>query len=94
MEEIAEKAKRIIADTLGVEKSKLTPETNLCKDLGTDSLDVVELVMILEKEFHISIPDERAERMSRVGDFIDYLETVNTAPVNHLHSLEAAHIQK
>ena len=74
METIAEKTQRIIADTLGVEKNVLTRDTDLHKDLGADSLDVVDTVMILEKEFKTSIPDEKVERMRKVGHFIDYFE--------------------
>jgi acyl carrier protein len=81
MESTAEKTKRIIADTLGVEKEALTDNTHLVKDLGADSLDVVDLVTILEKEFKISVPDEKMERMDRVSHFVDYFEKTRVFPM-------------
>lgn len=67
------KVKDIIAEELGVEKEKLTPEASFMEDLGADSLDTVELVMAFEKEFDIDIPDEEAEKLRTVGDALKYL---------------------
>ncbi len=90
METIAEKTQRIIADTLGVEKNMLTRDTDLLKDLGADSLDVVDTVMILEKEFKTSIPDEKVERMHKVGQFIDYFEATKSFTGIERATLQAA----
>lgn len=90
METITEKAKRIIADTLGVDERVLTPDADLQKDLGADSLDVVELVMVLEKNFGVSIPDDMIDRMKKVKHLTDYLEKVKPIPVEVFHSLQAA----
>ena len=78
MSEIAEKVTQIIVDKLGVEESEVVAEASFTNDLGADSLDTVELIMEFEREFEISIPDEKAEEMQTVGDVIMYLEaTVN-----------------
>ena len=74
MSEIASKVKAIIVDKLGVEESEVTPEASFTNDLGADSLDTVELLMEFEKEFGISIPDDRAEEIGTVGKAIDYIE--------------------
>jgi len=74
MSEVAEKVKAIIVDKLGVDESEVTLEASFTSDLGADSLDTVELIMELEKEFSISIPDEQAEKISTVGDAIEHLE--------------------
>jgi len=74
MSEVAEKVKAIIVDKLGVDESEVTLEASFTSDLGADSLDTVELIMELEKEFSISIPDEEAEKISTVGDAIKHLE--------------------
>jgi len=71
---IAEKVKSIIADQLGVKAEEVTPEASFIDDLGADSLDTVELVMALEEEFSIEIPDEDAEKITTVGDAIKYIE--------------------
>ena len=60
--------------TLGVEESQVTPEASFTNDLGADSLDTVELIMELEKEFDLSIPDEEAEKIVTVGDAIAFIE--------------------
>ena len=72
--EIATKVKSIITDKLGVEESQVTPEASFTNDLGADSLDTVELIMELEKEFDLSIPDEEAEKIVTVGDAIAFIE--------------------
>lgn len=76
MSDIATRVKAIIADKLGVDESEVTPEASFTNDLGADSLDTVELIMELEKEFGISIPDEQAEKISTVGEAIAYIESV------------------
>ena len=74
MSEITKKVIAIVVDTLGADESQVTPEANLTSDLGADSLDTVELIMELEKEFNISIPDDQAEKIATVGDAIAYIE--------------------
>lgn len=74
MSEIESKVKSIIVEKLGVDESEVTPEASFTNDLGADSLDTVELIMELEKEFGITIPDEHAEKISNVGDAIKYVE--------------------
>jgi len=73
-ENIEEKVKEIIADRLGVDPEEVTPDASFVEDLGADSLDTVELVMALEEEFGIEIPDEDAEKIQKVGDAIDYIK--------------------
>ena len=73
MSSVEDKVKDIIAEELGVEREKLTDESSFMDDLGADSLDQVELVMALEEEFGIEIPDEDAEKMSSVGEAIKYI---------------------
>ncbi len=70
-----EKVKNIIAEQLGVKPEEVTPEAKFIDDLGADSLDTVELVMALEEEFGIEIPDEEAEKLVTVGDALRYIET-------------------
>ena len=70
-----DRVKEIIAKELEVETKQLTPEAKFIEDLGADSLDIVELVMALEEEFGIEIPDEDAEKMSSVGEAIKYIES-------------------
>jgi acyl carrier protein len=74
MSDIASKVKGIIVEKLGVDESEVTPEASFTNDLGADSLDTVELIMELEKEFNVSIPDEQAENSTTVGQAINYLE--------------------
>jgi len=69
-----EKIKDIIAEQLGVKKEEIKPESSFVDDLGADSLDTVELVMALEEEFGIEIPDEDAEKMTSVGEAIRYID--------------------
>ena len=73
MASIAERVKQLVADQLGVEEDQVTEETSFMDDLGADSLDTVELVMALEEEFEIEIPDEDAEKVRTVQDAIDYI---------------------
>ncbi|MEL6562474.1 MAG: acyl carrier protein [Bacteroidota bacterium] len=74
MSEIESKVKNIIIDKLGVEESEVTKEASFTNDLGADSLDTVELIMEFEKEFNISIPDDKAENIATVGQAVSYLE--------------------
>ena len=73
MAEIEARVKAIIVDKLGVDESEVTPNASFTNDLGADSLDTVELIMELEKEFDMSIPDDQAENISTVQDAIDYI---------------------
>ncbi len=73
MSEISEKVKKIIVDKLGVDESEVSEAASFTDDLGADSLDTVELIMEFEKEFDISIPDEKAENIQTVGQAIEYL---------------------
>ena len=75
MSDIAERVKKIVVEHLGVEESKVTPEASFIDDLGADSLDTVELVMALEEEFGIEIPDEDAEKITRVKEAVEYIES-------------------
>ncbi len=72
MAEIEARVKAIIVDKLGVDESEVTPNASFTNDLGADSLDTVELIMELEKEFGMSIPDDQAEKISTVQDAVDY----------------------
>lgn len=74
MSEIENKVVNIIVDKLGVDESEVKPEASFTNDLGADSLDTVELIMELEKEFSITIPDSDAEKIQTVGDAISYIE--------------------
>ena len=74
MADIAQKVKSIIAEQLGAKVEDVTDAASFVDDLGADSLDTVELVMALEEEFGIEIPDEDAEKMSSVGDAVRYVE--------------------
>jgi acyl carrier protein len=74
MSDIASRVKALIVEKLGVEEAEVTPEASFTNDLGADSLDTVELIMELEKEFDISIPDEQAEKIQTVGQAIEYIE--------------------
>ncbi len=74
MSEVAQKVIKIVAEQLGVREEEITPESSFVNDLGADSLDTVELVMALEDEFGMEIPDEDAEKITTVGDAIKYIE--------------------
>ena len=71
---IEEKVKDIIAEQLGVKKEEIKAESSFIDDLGADSLDTVEVVMALEEEFGIEIPDEDAEKITTVGEAVKYIE--------------------
>jgi acyl carrier protein len=74
MATVEERVKKIIAEQLGVEEDEVTSEASFVEDLGADSLDTVELVMALEEEFSIEIPDEDAEKILTVGKALDYIK--------------------
>jgi len=73
MVDVAAKVKEIIVENLGVTPEQVTPEASFIEDLGADSLDTVELVMALEEEFDIQIPDEEAEKITTVQQAVDYI---------------------
>ena len=72
MSDVAEKVKKIIVDQLGVSADEVKPEASFVEDLGADSLDIVELIMGIEEEFDIEIPDEDAEKLTTVGEAMSY----------------------
>ena len=74
-EAVADRVRAIIAEQLGVKLEEVTDAASFIEDLGADSLDTVELVMALEEEFGIEIPDEDAEKMANVGDAIKYIDS-------------------
>ena len=74
MSNISEKVKGIIVEQLGVDQDQVTEDASFVDDLGADSLDQVELVMALEEEFGIEIPDEDAEKITRVKEAVEYIE--------------------
>ena len=73
--EMVERLKKIVAEQLGVEESKITPTARFTDDLNADSLDLVEMIMSLEEEFGVEIPDEDAEKIVTVQDAIDYIDS-------------------
>lgn len=72
--DVAEKVKKIIVEQLGVEESEVKPDASFIEDLGADSLDTVELIMVLEESFEIEIPDEDAEKIVHVKDAVQYIK--------------------
>ena len=74
MASVADKVKSIIVDQLGVDEDQVTADASFVEDLGADSLDTVELVMAFEEEFSIEIPDEDAEKITRVKEAVEYIE--------------------
>lgn len=77
--EIQDRVKNIICDQLAVEAEKVTETASFIDDLGADSLDIVELVMTMEEEFELDIPDEDAEKMKTVGDVVTYIKEKKNA---------------
>lgn len=75
-DEIMDKVKAVIVDQLNVDEADVVEDASFIDDLGADSLDIVELVMALEEEFGISIPDEEAENIKTVGDAVAFIEAV------------------
>jgi acyl carrier protein len=76
---VSERVIDIVAEQLGVDKDKVKPETSFVNDLGADSLDTVELVMELEEEFDINIPDDAAEKIQTVGEAIAFIEKAQSS---------------
>ena len=74
VENVQERVKNIIVEQLGVEADQVKPEAQFVNDLGADSLDTVELIMALEEEFDVEIPDEKAEKIKTVGEAIEYIQ--------------------
>lgn len=72
-EELFDKVKTVIVDQLGVDEDEVVEDAAFVDDLGADSLDIVELVMALEEEFGVSIPDEQAEKIKTVGDAVEFI---------------------
>lgn len=70
-----DKIKKILADTLDVNEDELSLDTNIATDLGADSLDVVEILMSIEDEFDIEIPDSEIENIRTIGELVEYIET-------------------
>ncbi|MBF89123.1 MAG: acyl carrier protein [Candidatus Marinimicrobia bacterium] len=70
-----DKVKEVIMDKLGADEEKITTEASFVDDLGADSLDTVELIMQLEEEFGMEIPDEEAEKLTTVGSAVDYIDS-------------------
>jgi acyl carrier protein len=68
-----DKVKEIVVEQLGVEESEVTMKASFIEDLGADSLDIVELIMALEEEFDLEIPDKEAEKIATVGDAVEYI---------------------
>jgi acyl carrier protein len=79
MADIEEKVKEIICEQLNVSAEDVVPEASFVDDLGADSLDQVELIMAMEEEFDISIPDEDAEKIATVKDALDYIKKASGA---------------
>ena len=75
MSNVEEQVKKIVVDHLGIEESKVTPESKFIDDLGADSLDTVELVMAFEEKFGIEIPDDAAETILTIQNAIDFIES-------------------
>jgi acyl carrier protein len=73
--EMEARLKKIVAEQLGVDESKIVPSARFSDDLNADSLDLVEMIMSLEEEFGVEIPDEDAEKILTVGDAIDYIDS-------------------
>jgi acyl carrier protein len=80
MAPVFDRVKAIVVEQLGVEADQVTPQSKFVEDLGADSLDVVELVMALEEEFDLEIPDEDAEKIATVGEASKYIESHAEAP--------------
>ncbi len=79
MASVEERVIEIVAAQLGVEKEKISRETHFVNDLGADSLDTVEMIMELEEEFDIDIPDDSAEKIQTVGEAIDFISKASSS---------------
>lgn len=73
---VFEKIRQILCDQLDIEEEDITMESDIAADLGADSLDVVDLIMSIEDEFEIEVPDEQVENIRTVGDVVNYIESV------------------
>ncbi len=89
METIAQKIKRTIANSLGVDQHLLTYDADLKHDLGADSIDILEIITLLENEFGVSVTHEKIGQIKRVGDLIKYFEETKLIPL-HSQKLSAA----
>ncbi len=72
---VFEKIRAILCEQLDIEESAVTMESNIAEDLGADSLDVVDLIMSIEDEFNIEVPDDQIENIKTVGDVVNYIES-------------------
>lgn len=72
---VFEKIRQILCDQLDIEESEVTMESNIAEDLGADSLDVVDLIMSIEDEFEIEVPDDNVESIKTVGDVVNFIES-------------------
>ena len=72
---VLEKVKAILAEQFDVDEDKITADTDLQEDLGADSLDVVDLLMSIEDEFDVEVPDEEIENMKTIGDVVEYIQS-------------------
>jgi len=72
---VQEKVIEIVCDQLTLDRSQVTPESSFLEDLGADSLDIVQLIMALEEEYHLEISDEEAEKIRTIQDIVDYIES-------------------
>ena len=79
MSSIEERVKKIVAEQLGVKEDEIQNSASFVEDLGADSLDTVELVMALEEEFNIEIPDEDAEKIAKISDAVEFIQAQNDA---------------
>lgn len=75
MSDVTSRVKTIIIDKFAVDENEITPEASFTQDLGADSLDTVEFIMEIEKEFNIEVPDDEAEKITTVGECIKYIES-------------------
>ena len=75
MSDVSDRVKKIVVEHLGVDMAKVADNASFIDDLGADSLDIVELVMTMEEEFELDIPDEDAEKMKTVGDVVSYIKS-------------------
>lgn len=82
MAAVMDKVRKIVAEHLGVEEEQVTPTATFVDDLGADSLDIVEIVLAFEDEFHIEIPDEDAEKIAKVQDAVDYITAKSGSEVS------------
>jgi acyl carrier protein len=74
MQDVSKRVTQILIEKLGIAESEITPDANLVKDLGIDSLDYAEIVMDFEQTFDIKIPDDDAEKLSTIGNAVKYIE--------------------